>query len=299
MMKVLVITGGSRDEREISFISASNVGIALLRRGHVVEMFDFLNNYEALEKKLAEPDVIFPVLHGKEGEGGSLQEFLEKNNVKFVGSGSKACYEGWNKFDFKEFCKKNSIVTPEWIKLTEENKKEFYKKTLPFVIKPSDSGSSRGIYLIKSEEDRSKVNLENLLKEYGPLIVEEFIDGIEVTVGILGDKALPVVEIQPPKGEWFDYENKYSGRTKEIAPAPSFTDEQKKELQTITEKIHRGLGCRHYSRADFMVSPKGTFALEINTIPGLTPESLLPKAAKAAGISFEEMIDRLIQMAVE
>ncbi len=295
-MKVLVISGGNSDEREISLLSAENVCEALRKKLHQVELVDFREGFEKLKDEIKDFDVVFPVLHGSEGEGGILQEFLEEQKVRFVGSDSKACRASWNKIEFKNFCEKSGIKTSPWIVLKPQNKDSLVAK-IPFVVKPQDSGSSVDVYIIKSQEDLDKLDLKKLFNKYKELLVEDYIEGIEATVGVLGDDALPVVEIRPPEGEWFSYENKYSGKTKEIPDAPSLTNEQKQELQKITSEIHRGLGCRHFSRSDFIVGKDGIYALEINVIPGLTKESLLPKAAQAAGISFEEMMERLINMA--
>ncbi len=295
-MKVLVVSGGSSDEREISLLSAENVCEALRKKLHQVELVDFREGFEKLKDEIKDFDVVFPVLHGPEGEGGILQDFLEEQKVRFVGSGSKACRASWNKIKFKEFCEKFGIKTSPWFVLKPQNKNSLVAK-IPFVVKPQDSGSSVDVYIIKSQEDLDKLDLKKLFAKYKELLVEDYIEGIEATVGVLGNDALPVVEIRPPEGEWFSYENKYSGKTKEIPDAPSLTNEQKQELQKITSKIHGGLGCRHFSRSDFIFGKDGIYALEINVIPGLTKESLLPKAAQAAGISFEEMVERLINMA--
>lgn len=295
-MKVLVISGGNSDERKISLLSAQNVLEALFKNHHQVELFDFKDGFEKLKRKVSHFDVIFPVLHGLEGESGTLQEFLEKLNVRFVGSDSKACKASWDKIKFKKFCEKFDIKTPEWFVLKPQNRNNLAAKT-PFVVKPPNNGSSVDVYIVKSKRDLNMIDLKRLFGKYKRLLVEDYIEGIEVTVGILGDEALPVIEIQPPEGEWFSYQNKYSGKTKEIPNAPSLTPEKKKELQKIASRIHNQLGCRHFSRSDFIVGKDEIYALEINTIPGLTPQSLLPKAAEAAGITFDEMIKRLLKMA--
>ena len=213
-----------------------------------------------------------------------------------MGSGSKACKSGWDKIQFKKFCQKSGIKTPPWFILSPKNKARLLTK-IPFVIKPSDSGSSVDVFIVKNKKDLKILNLDKLFRTYKNLLVEDFIVGIEATVGILGEKALPVVEIRPPKGEWFSFENKYSGKTKEIPNAPSLAFEKIKELQKIALRIHNQLGYRDFSRSDFIVAKDGIYALEINTIPGLTPQSLLPKAAEAAGIAFDKMIKRLVAMA--
>lgn len=297
-MKVLIVAGGSSDEREISLLSSENVTAALKKNGHRVKVIDFNKGYSEILKSARENDVVFPVLHGLEGESGKLQKVLEEKSIKFVGSGSKACEIGWNKVKFKEFCKKLSIKTAPWFVLSIENVKSLYKNRLPSVIKPIDSGSSVDVFIIKSEKDFQKIDFEKLLKKYKELLVEDYIDGIEITAGVLNDIALPIVEIIPPEGEWFSYENKYSGRTKEIPNAPSLTFGQQSRVKKIALKIHNRLGCRHMSRTDFIFRNGDAFALEINTIPGLTKQSLLPKAALAAGITFDEVTDRLVKIAL-
>ena len=128
---------------------------------------------------------------------------------------------------------------------------------------------------------------------------EDYIAGIEITAGILDNIALPVIEIIPPPGEWFNYENKYSGRTKEIPNAPSLTIDQQNNVKKIALTIHNKLGCKDFSRSDFIFNNNNFYALEINTIPGLTKQSLLPKAALASGISIKEMVDRLVKIGIK
>ncbi len=292
-MKVLIVTGGNSSERKISLESAGNVAKALIDLGHKIESFDLIDGFEKLKKRLGKYDLVFPVIHGKEGEGGDLQEFLEKNKIKFVGSGSKACRKGWDKFAFKKFCIDQKILTPKYKEIDKYNYKKINFK-MPFVIKPPEEGSSINLFLIKTNEDLKKINFNELFQRYKSLMVEEYINGIEVTVGVLKTRVLPVIEIRPPKGEMFDYENKYNGKTEEILDAPSLLEDIRNKLQQITWEIHSKLGCRDFSRTDFIVNKNKIYALEINTIPGLTKESLLPKEGMKIGLSFKEMLKELI-----
>lgn len=297
-MKILIVTGGSFGEREISLISAGNVAQALEELGHSISFFDLANDLNLLNKRAKEVDLVFPIIHGKEGEGGSLQESLEKLKIKFVGSESKACKIGWDKFDFKNFCQKYSIKTPRWFKINKKNFGKFIFR-IPFVVKPSDSGSSLDVYLVKSKTDLKNIDFKKLFRKYKNLMIEEYINGVEVTVGILGKKILPVIEIKLSKGELFDFKNKYNGKTEEILNAPSLNESQREKVKEIAFLIYSLLGCRHYLRVDFILNKNGIYALEVNTIPGLTKESLFPKAAKADGLSFKQMINELINLAIK
>ncbi|MCL4354947.1 D-alanine--D-alanine ligase [Patescibacteria group bacterium] len=290
-MKVIILTGGISNEREVSLTSAKNVEKALTKLGYEVELFDINEGLENLQ--IDRDDIVFPVIHGKEGEGGDLQEVLEKRNIKFVGSGSKALKKGWEKIPFKKFCDQEGIVTPKWQIIKNQNEISI---PMPIVIKPSDSGSSIDVFFAHSKSDLDEIPFKELFGRYRELIVEEFIQGIEVTCGVLGNIALPVLEIVPPEGGSFDYENKYNGKTQEIPFAPSLSKETQEEIQKIALKIHQKLGCKDISRSDFLVKDGVIYALEINTIPGLTSESLFPKEAKAIGISFDDLMDRLVRM---
>ncbi|MEK7617158.1 MAG: ATP-grasp domain-containing protein [Patescibacteria group bacterium] len=304
-MKVLVITGGSSSERKISLLSAKNVKEALEKIGHKVRLFDLKKGYGKLKKLVKEFDVVFPVIHGEEGEGGSLQTFLSKLKVAFVGGDPKGFRQGWYKIPFKKWCDKNNISTSPWkIIPSRHSEPALPVKNLilnfgfPSVLKASSGGSSREVVILKSERDLENHEVKKLLNSKLELFVEKFLSGIEVTVGILGNRALPVVEISPPKGGWFDYKNKYSGATKEIPHAPSVPRDLQKLTKKIAENIHKKLSLGHYSRSDFIVSNGKTYVLEVNTIPGLTATSLVPKAAEAIGISYSQLVDKLIQLAL-
>lgn len=168
----------------------------------------------------------------------------------------------------------------------------------PCVLKSSNGGSSLEVVIIKESDDLKGKAYQDLIKSGLPLFVEMYLSGVEVTVGVLGDQALPVVEIAPPKGQWFDYLNKYSGGTKELIDAPSLTPKIKKQIQGMALKIHQTLRLGVFSRTDFIIFEGTPYVLEVNTIPGLTPKSLFPLAAKAIGLSFNELINKLLNLSL-
>ena len=294
-MKVLLITGGNSSERRISFMSALNVKASLKENGHKVTLYDLKKGYENLRKQSKKFDVLFPVLHGEEGEGGKLHKFLSKLNKKVVGTKNyKDMKEAWYKISFKKFCDKNGIPTPVW--KTIKSDKDVLKFGFPCVLKTSSGGSSREVFILKSKSDLRKYKKEIL--KHKDLFVEKYIKGTEVTVAVLNNKTLPILEIVPPVGGWFDYKNKYWGLTQEIPDAPSLSEKTKKKVRGIALLIHKHFNLGSYSRTDFMVDEKDIpYALEINTIPGMTQGSLVPKGAKAAGISFNQMTEILIKSA--
>lgn len=295
-MRVLLVTGGSSSERKISFMSAKNVREGLEEAGYLVKVFDFKKGKVQLKKLIKKIDIVFPVIHGEEGEGGSLQQFLSKIKIPFVGGDPKGFKNGWYKISFKEYCDKNKILTPNW--RTIKRSQDVLKFGFPSVLKSSSGGSSKEVAILKSKQDLEINFSKKLLKSGLPLFVEKYLGGIEVTAGILGNKALPIVEIVPPKGGWFDYKNKYWGKTKEIPNAPSVSSKIQKLIQKIALKIHKHFNLGPYSRIDFIVSGGKPYVLEINTIPGLTSESLLPKAAEAVGISFSNLLDKIIKLSI-
>lgn len=294
-MKALIITGGTSSERRISFMSAKQVKKGLEEVGHKVKLFDLKKGYQQLKKEALDFDVIFPVIHGEEGEGGSLQKFLSSLKVPFVGGDPKGFKKGWYKIPFKKFCEANNILTSPWKRV--KHKGDLIRFGFPSVLKSSSGGSSLEVVILKSEADLKNRLLYKLLKSNQPLFVEKYLPGTEITVAILQNRALPVVEIIPTTG-WFDYHSKYSPETKEIPFAPSVAPNIQRLTQKIALKIHQTLKLGPYSRIDFIVSDGKPYVLEVNTIPGLTASSLFPKAAQAAGISFPKLLDKMIRVAL-
>ncbi len=293
-MNILIITGGSSSERKISLLSASMVKKALISNGHAVQVFDFKRGYSELRSAIKVCDVAFPVMHGREGEDGTLYRFLKSSKIPYVGSEPKGAKIAFDKILFKQYCDRNSIVTAPW-KIV-KTKQDIIKFGFPCVLKATYGGSSHEVVILHKLKDLSGFLVKKILQLPCRVYAEKQLIGVEITVGVLNGKALPVVEIVPPNGKWFDYKSKYSGMAKEIPFAPSVDVGVQKKAQAISLKIHKDLQLGSYSRADFILQDGVLYILEINTPcgVGLTSESLLPKAAKAAGITFELLAQKLL-----
>lgn len=292
--KILIITGGISSERKISLISSKAVKEALQANGHSVKLFDFKKGYSALKNQLLKYDLVFPVMHGEEGEDGKLYKFLREHKKPYVGSDPKGAQIAFNKILFKKYCNKNNIATAQWKIIT--NSKAIKQFGFPCVLKGSCGGSSHEVILLHAENDLRNSKVKKILELKHGCFVEKLLIGPEVTVGILCGKSLPILEIVPPKGQWFDYKNKYSGKTKEIPSPRSVSHSLQRKSQKIALDIHSKLNLGSFSRTDFIIENNIPYVIETNTPGGvgLTPISLFPKAAKVAGISFNQLVERLI-----
>jgi len=256
-------------------------------------------------------DVVFIALHGRGGEDGTIQGMLELLNVPYTGSGVLGSAMAMDKEITKRLFDKEGIPTPKWFvfRKDEAKEKDFSKKAIkqikkqfgfPAVVKPFNSGSSVDVFIVKNEKEFLSA-VKKIIEQFESIIVEKYQKGIEITVGVLGNKnpiALPVVGIYPKK-EFFDYQAKYNPEfCREIAPAPIPAWVTKK-VQEMALKSYSLLKCRGFSRIDMILDKKKIFVLEANTIPGLTPVSLLPKVAAAAGISFSRLVEIIIKLALE
>jgi len=295
--------GGGGTEHEVSLASGKEVLKNMDREKYEVETLVIENKEINIEEiKKINPDVVFIVIHGSIGEDGTIQKILEENKIKFVGCGSQASVLGMDKCKFKELMKKNGLPIPNGIEIRRNENVDLEKiKNLgkKWVIKPVSQGSSVGVSIIN---DLEKINeaIDLAFKYDDRILIEEFIEGIEVSCGILGNEkptALPVIEICP-KNIFFDYEAKYTdGKCEEIVPA-RLSDEISKKIQRISLEVFKLIDGRGFARVDFIVRGEQPVILEINTIPGLTPNSLLPKEAKAAGINYSKLLDELIALAI-
>jgi D-alanine-D-alanine ligase len=297
-MNVIVLAGGNSDEREVSLRSGAAVAEALKKSGHLVEVLDTEVGIESLTSQLTTADVVFPALHGVGGEDGSLQKFLENVEIPFVGSGSEASALTFDKARFDKFMRENNITTPELqvVDFSAYLASGLIKK--PYVLKPVDGGSSIDTFIVRDTSNPQSDAIKRAFGVHKQLGLQTLIEGPEITVAVLGDEPLPVIEIIPPTGGEFDYENKYNGATQEICPPEHISVEDQRRAQEIALKVHMLSKCRDLSRTDIIIGADGThYVLEINTIPGLTNQSLLPKAAAEAGYSMENLCDKLVQMA--
>lgn len=261
----------------------------------------------APQQALEAVDKVFIALHGKYGEDGDVQRLLQTYKIPFSGSNALSSNIAFNKMFTKETLRKTGIKAPRHFKVTQSDIARLDKIVTQInealgeelFIKPITGGSSIGSAYAPTP-DQLRINLENLLKDYEEVMVEEFIRGKEATVAVLEDfrnekhYVLPAIEIVPPAGEpLFSYENKYNGATDEICPG-RFSYHEKAKLAEAACIVHETLQCDHYSRSDFIVKDGEVYFLEINTLPGLTSESLLPKAALAIGLSYNDLINHLI-----
>lgn len=308
--RVGVIMGGLSAERDISIKSGKAVCRALERNNGIdvvpVELTktSTMNGYkEQVMQKIRSSniDVAFIALHGEFGEDGMIQKILEEMNVPYTGSRVDASRLGMDKISSRNIFKSNNIPIPRHIviqkrDLDKRHNAQLYFKELsrPLVIKPSDEGSSIGLSIVDREKDFYKA-LSNAFKYSDKVIIEEYVRGREITVGVLEDKTLPVVEIIP-KRRFFSFEAKYEkGLTEYIVPA-EINEKEYTMCQNIALLAHKSLGARFFSRVDMILSENGVpVVLEVNTIPGLTEMSLLPKAAMAVGIDYEELILKILE----
>ena len=315
-IRVAVLRGGPSAEYEISLMTGRNVlkflpkdkyhaHDILISRDCAWHMDGFPSEPAKIFRKV---DAVFNALHGEYGEDGQVQQILEGHKIPYTGSGILASAMAMKKSIAKDVYKKTGLKTPRGLVVKKSaNLKDSARdinETLfpPWIIKPAGRGSSVGVAIAKDVPEIPSA-LEKAFLYDDEALAEEFIAGREATCGVLENfrgkeyYALPVIEIIPPDGNFFNYEVKYNGATKEICPA-HLDDKISKEIQEMAVRAHSALGLRHYSRSDFIISPKGIYILETNTLPGLTSESLLPKESEAIGLSFPNLLDHLVSLAL-
>ncbi len=300
-MKVAVLMGGNSSERLVSLKSGEAVVTTLKERDIDVYACIYDGNINDYIPRLKEFDVVFLALHGGEGENGKIQEIFEREQIIYTGSKPSASALAMDKSAGKSLMVENNIPTPAWRFFDNKNTFKSQKKnelSFPVVVKPNSEGSTVGLTIVKSPKELEKA--VNKASSYdGGILFEEYIPGREFAIAILGNDALPCIEIIPSH-DHYDYECKYQrGMSKYICPAELPEDLGSKLAQSALS-FHKTLGCRHYSRTDFLFTEENQFfCLEINTLPGLTKTSLLPMAAKAVGISFGQLIQKLCRMAID
>ena len=332
MIRVGVMRGGPSSEYDVSLNTGANV-LSHLRSDVMNAKYkpvDILIDKDgawhmggrptSLEQVSKSVDVIFNALHGDFGEDGKVQTLLEQWSIPYTGSGPFPSAVGYNKVLAKEQFSQLGIKTPQYVlyepsdldigvtveELAGERAKKVWQKFAPpWVVKPASSGSSVGVRVCKTYPELVEALIDATNASVS-ILVEELIEGKEGTVGVVEGMrgqdvyTLPPIEIRVPKHKtFFDYDAKYSGISEEICPG-NFTREEKEELARLASLIHTGLGLSHYSRSDFIVNPKkGIYALEVNTLPGLTNESLTPKALYAVGGTMPEFLNHIINLALK
>lgn len=294
-LNITVMLGGPSAEREVSLSSGQQVCQALERLGHLVTKLDPVTEEWVLPRGT---DVVFLALHGTYGEDGTVQKQLERLGVPYTGCGAEASRIGFDKFLTKQCCIKAGIPTARYQLIDSVSASWPLGWTPPVVLKPVRQGSSVGLQFVDRVADWSQALAESLRHD-AQVLMEEKIVGRETTVGILGNDALPLVEVRPHTGV-YDYRSKYTaGTTEYLCPAP-FDSETTARIQQAGLGAFRAIGGRDYSRVDVMVRESGEpVVLEVNTLPGMTETSLLPKAAAASGISYEDLCGRMVALALD
>ena len=298
MAHVLVLAGGTSSEREVSLRSGAAVAQALQTAGHAVTQHDPATAPSPAIYTMI--DVAFPVLHGAGGEDGTIQRVLEDVGVSYVGSGVTASALCFDKYDYKLFLQKHALPLPSGTLVNEPDPAHFAEYHAGFVLKPSTGGSSIDTYIYRGNGPVNHSLIEDIFTRHDRMLLEELIVGTEVTVGVVGEEALPVIEIVPPSDSEFNYENKYNGKTAELCPPESVSQALQDKARELARQAHQLCGCRDFSRTDIMITPSGElYILETNTIPGMTDQSLLPKAARIAGLGMPELCDQLVRFALD
>ena len=330
-MKVAVLLGGTSMERDVSIVSGVQVAKALRNAGHEVVAIDTARGAlppadeerlltcgvgeippetEALailkgdnpaitaDGLLRDTDAVFLALHGGTGEDGTIQAMLDLAGLPYTGSGHAASATAMDKDISKQLFRTAGIPTPDWLMAPANHDAIVTTTGLPAVVKPNRQGSTIGLSIV--QDSSGLIPAIDEAKRYDrEVMIERFIPGRELTVGILEDRALPPGEIIPKRSDIFDYESKYqAGGAEETFPA-RLSPDQTHRIQDLALKAHRALKLGAYSRIDFRLDQAGTFwCLEANTLPGMTSTSLLPQAAAVDGISFEQLCDRIVRLAI-
>ena len=290
-MKIIIICGGNSSEKEISVKSGMSIFLSI-QKFCSSKILLLKNNYKIIKDYYRDGDIIFNALHGGYGESGEIQEFFEKEGMNFIGSGSKACQIAIDKQKCKKVALKLNIKTP-FGKIFRNEVSIFEDFNKPFIIKPNMEGSSVGFFIVNNKKEMLKALKYNKSND---VIFEDFIKGRELTVSILNNKVLPIIEIIPKSGI-YDYESKYTiGMSSYSIPAKIDLNIEK-NIKEKSLEIFNSIGCRDYIRIDYILSNDNTpYFLEINTSPGMTKTSLFPKSAEKANLSFDRLVKEIINL---
>jgi D-alanine-D-alanine ligase len=308
MSRVAVLKGGRSLERQVSLRSGARVEDALGRLGHEVVSIDA--GHDLIRRlREADPDLAFIAMHGRDGEDGTVQELLEILGIPYTGSGVLACGRAMDKVLAKHLMLEAGIPTPEFFAFNETAFRELgaadalgeieERLAFPIVVKPSSQGSALGVRFARSAADVPAAIVAAFSYD-SRVLLERYVDGRDLAVSILDGEPLPVVEAVPHDDEFYDFEARYEiGRTDFVCPA-ELPDGLTEAAQQLALRTYRLLGCSAFARVDLMLAAGGELTvLEANPIPGLTDTSLLPQAADAAGISFDSLIGRILELALE
>jgi D-alanine-D-alanine ligase len=306
-VKVAVLKGGRSLERGVSLRSGARVEDALHSLGHEVVALDVGAD---LIRQLRDerPAIAFVALHGPGGEDGTVQELLEIVEIPYTGPGVASCALCMDKVASTHVLRAERVDTPDWVAFNATAFQELgaadtleeieQRLGFPLIVKPAGQGSSLGVKLAASRDEVPEALLAAFSYD-DRVLLERFVDGRELAVGVLGDRALPVIEAIPREGDLFDFEARYEiGRTDYVCPAELGADAAADVAETALAAYER-LGCSGFARVDLMLGADGPQVLEVNAIPGLTDTSLFPLAAEGAGLSFEQLVERIVDLALE
>ena len=305
LLRVLLVAGGWSPERDISLRGAEAIAKALRTRGHTVTLCDLAEGFEVLLRLAAVHDVAFLNLHGRPGEDGLVQALLDAVGCPYQGSGPAGSFLALHKVAAKSLFRRAGLRTPEWIFLPQRPERSWQPSlSFPLFVKSNTGGSSLDVYRV-NDTDGLNVAFDALFGAGQEVLIETLVNGQEVTCGVLdagqpgSEQALPPVLIVPRR-DFFDYHDKYAADgAEELCPAP-LPEGVLARIREAAVVAHRCLGLHGYSRADFILSPEGAlYLLEVNTLPGMTSASLVPKEAAAQGMEFGELLELLLEYAME
>ena len=308
--RVAVVCGGPSPEAEVSRVSGGCVAEALDARGHLAQLIELTPR---LPEDLAgfSPDTVAPILHGAPGEDGSVQALLDILGYSYVGSGQAASATAIHKSLTKAIARSAGLPVAKDLVVTRGDNLQAVSQEASrslgasLVIKPDDQGSALGVgFLRNASQEELRDRLDEALSVHERVLLEPFIEGAELTVGVLDlqgedSVAFPVIEIRTPENTWYDFHHRYTpGESEHLLPAP-IPEEAAEKLRTHALELHRLLGCQDLSRTDFIRAASGEIImLELNNLPGMTPTSLYPDGARAIGIEFEDLVERLVVSAI-
>ncbi|MEE3290287.1 MAG: D-alanine--D-alanine ligase [Pseudomonadota bacterium] len=295
---VVVLKGGTSAEREISLLSGSAVFNGLQRLGVNAAVIDVGNDIID-QLREAKPDLVVPMLHGKDGEDGVIQGMLEMMQLPYTGSGVLASAIAMDKVKSKLIWRRLGLNTADFEFIySDSNWNELIEKFGRIVVKPVNGGSSLGIAIVDNADDLQQKHSEALAFD-SDVIAEKFVNGNEYSTGVLGDEIFPTVQLETPR-EFFDYEAKYEDENTRFICPPELPEYKLQELEALIKNAYNSLGCTGLARIDVMQEGDGDFyLLELNTIPGMTEHSFVPMAAKHVGITFDELILRILDYETE
>jgi D-alanine-D-alanine ligase len=298
--KIIILYGGTSSEREVSLESGAYIYQSIKDLGHEVVLLDYPDEFSLTS--LQEDDFIFIALHGADGESGALQQTLQGKKIFYSGSNFQACRNTWNKNTCKKLLQENNILTPKWASVSSlyEIKNglndPLFDELRPFnslFLKPEEDGSSIDVFKIKGEDDLQDA-IQTSANPDRPFIFEECVDYKELTVPILNGKCLPAVQIKTSES-FYNFDAKYINDDTQLSEL-ELSEIAKKKLEQICLKTFKVMGCEGWARIDLLQDQKGNFyVMEINTVPGMTSHSLFPKSASSFGLSYNDLVQQIVQ----